>query len=94
MEEKKFDLNSIIGFALIFGILMWIMYQNQPTEQEVAAEKAKKEQVEKAAKTPNRFTSTGKAERRFRKFCILCDIAFCKKQFYYHRKQFAFAKNS
>jgi YidC/Oxa1 family membrane protein insertase len=28
------------------------MYQNQPTEQEVAAEKAKKEQVEKAAKTP------------------------------------------
>ncbi|WP_396178775.1 membrane protein insertase YidC [Flavobacterium sp.] len=52
MEEKKFDLNSIIGFALIFGILMWIMYQNQPTEQEVAAEKAKKEQVEKAAKTP------------------------------------------
>jgi hypothetical protein len=43
MEEKKFDLNSIIGFALIFGILMWIMYQNQPTEQEVAAEKAKKE---------------------------------------------------
>ena len=47
MEEKKFDLNSIIGFALIFGILMWIMYQNQPTEQEIAAEKAKKEQVEK-----------------------------------------------
>lgn len=52
MEEKKFDLNSIIGFALIFGILMWIMYQNQPTEQEVAAEKAKKEQVDAVAKTP------------------------------------------
>ncbi len=51
MEEKKFDLNSIIGFALIFGILMWIMYQNQPTEQELAAEKAKKEQVDKDAKT-------------------------------------------
>ncbi len=51
MEEKKFDLNSIIGFALIFGILMWIMYQNQPTEQELAAEKAKKEQVDVKAKT-------------------------------------------
>ena len=50
MEEKKFDLNSIIGFALIFGILMWIMYQNQPTEQELAAEKAKKEQLDKKAK--------------------------------------------
>jgi YidC/Oxa1 family membrane protein insertase len=49
MEEKKFDLNSIIGFALIFGILMWIMYQNQPTDQELAAEKAKKEQVDKKA---------------------------------------------
>jgi len=44
MEEKKFDLNSIIGFILIFGILVWIMYQNQPSEQEIAAEKAKKEQ--------------------------------------------------
>lgn len=53
MEEKKFDLNSIIGFALIFGILMWIMYQNQSSEQEVAAEKAKKEQVDAAAKTPS-----------------------------------------
>ncbi len=49
MEEKKLDLNSIIGFILIFGILMWIMYQNQPSEKELA-EKAKKEQVEKAAK--------------------------------------------
>jgi YidC/Oxa1 family membrane protein insertase len=49
MEEKKFDINSIIGFALIFGILMWIMYQNQPTEQELAADKANKELVEKKA---------------------------------------------
>lgn len=48
MKEKKFDLNSIIGFALIFGIMMWIMYQNKPTDAEINAEKAKKEQVEKA----------------------------------------------
>lgn len=47
MEEKKFDLNSIIGFVLIFGILIWIMYQNQPTDKEIAAEKAKKELVAK-----------------------------------------------
>ncbi|HEU0136559.1 MAG TPA: membrane protein insertase YidC, partial [Flavobacterium sp.] len=52
MEEKKLDLNTIIGFVLIFAIFIWIMYQNQPSEAEVAAEKAKKEQVEKA-KTPN-----------------------------------------
>ena len=48
MEQKKFDLNSIIGFTLIFGIMMWIMYKNQPTQAEINAEKAKKEQVEKA----------------------------------------------
>ncbi|MEO0058940.1 MAG: hypothetical protein RLZZ312_587 [Bacteroidota bacterium] len=48
MEEKKLDVNSIIGFILIFGILMWIMYQNEPTAKE-KAEIAKREQ-EAAAK--------------------------------------------
>ncbi|WP_296685604.1 membrane protein insertase YidC [Flavobacterium sp.] len=50
MEEKKIDLNSIIGFVLIFGILIWIMYQNQPDPKAIAAEKAKKELVAQAAK--------------------------------------------
>ncbi len=47
MEEKKIDLNSIIGFVLIFGILIWIMYNNKPSEATIAAEKAKKELVAK-----------------------------------------------
>ena len=47
MEEKKLDLNSIIGFILIFGILIWIMYQNKPSEATIAAEKAKKELIAK-----------------------------------------------
>lgn len=51
MEEKKFDLNSIIGFALIFAILIWLFYMNQPTPEEIEAEKAKKEQVEEETKT-------------------------------------------
>ncbi|WP_296381293.1 membrane protein insertase YidC [Winogradskyella sp.] len=47
MEEKKFDINSIIGFVLIFGILLYIMYQNSPTPEEIEAEKvAQQEQVE------------------------------------------------
>ena len=50
MEKKKLDLNSIIGFVLIFGIMIWIMYQNQPTLAEIDAKKAKQEQVEKAKK--------------------------------------------
>ena len=47
MEEKKFDPNSLIGFVLIFGILLWIMYQNKPDEAQIAAEKAQKELVVK-----------------------------------------------
>ncbi|CAM2960431.1 membrane protein insertase YidC [Flavobacterium frigoris] len=50
MEQKKFDPNSIIGFVLIFGILLWIMYQNQPDPKVIAAEKAQKELVVKEAK--------------------------------------------
>ncbi|MFP2995991.1 membrane protein insertase YidC [Spongiivirga sp. MCCC 1A20706] len=46
MEEKKLDINSIIGFVLIFGILMWMTISNQPTQEEIDAEKAKQEQVE------------------------------------------------
>ncbi|WP_455169790.1 membrane protein insertase YidC [Aegicerativicinus sediminis] len=47
MEEKKFDLNSFIGFILIFGILVYMLYRNQPTPEELAEqEKQKQEQVE------------------------------------------------
>ena len=52
MEEKKLDVKSIIGFVLIFGILLWMLYNNQPTPEELEAqEKAKQEQVEAEKKT-------------------------------------------
>ena len=48
MEEKKIDINSIIGFVLIFVILAYMLWQNQPTPEELEAQqKAKQEQVEK-----------------------------------------------
>ena len=53
MEEKKLDVNSVVGFILIFGILMYMLWQNQPTPEELEAqEKAKQEQIasEKKAK--------------------------------------------
>ena len=59
MENKKLDLNSIIGFALIFGILIWIMYANQPSNEEIAAEKAKKEQVVNQEKIESLSTTDG-----------------------------------
>ena len=47
MEQKKFDLNSLIGFLLIGGILLWMLYLNKPTEEEIRAEKAKTEAAAK-----------------------------------------------
>ncbi len=46
MENKKLDLNSIIGFVLIFGIMLWIMYQNQPSKTATAKKDAKIETVQ------------------------------------------------
>jgi YidC/Oxa1 family membrane protein insertase len=51
MEEKKLDVNSIIGFVLIFGILIYMFYQNKPTPEELEAQKAQQEQVEAERKT-------------------------------------------
>ncbi|WP_372769862.1 membrane protein insertase YidC [Lutibacter sp.] len=48
MEEKKFDINSLIGFVLLGAIVLWWMYSNQPTpEEKLEAEKNKIENVEK-----------------------------------------------
>ena len=46
MEENKFDLNTFIGFMLIGAILLWMLYQNQPTEQELMGETAQVEQTQ------------------------------------------------
>ena len=46
MEEKKLDLNSIIGFLLIGAILLYMLWQQQPTEEELAAqEEARQEEL-------------------------------------------------
>jgi YidC/Oxa1 family membrane protein insertase len=57
MEKKKLDLNSIIGFVLIFGIMMWIMYQNKPTQAEID-KKAKQELVEKSKSQEPKVSET------------------------------------
>jgi len=51
MEDKKFDINSLVGFVLMGGILVWMLYLNKPSEEEIQAEKAKTEAAaqEKAA---------------------------------------------
>ena len=47
MQEKKFDINQIIGFVLMTGILIGFMWWMQPSQEELAAqEKEKQEQLE------------------------------------------------
>lgn len=48
MEGKKVDYRSLIGFVLIGVILLWMIYNQTPTREELNKEKAKKEQIEKA----------------------------------------------
>lgn len=44
MEEKKFDINSLIGFVLLGAIMLWYFYSNQPTPEQLA--KQKTEQIQ------------------------------------------------
>ena len=60
MEEKKIDSNTIIGFLLIGAILLFMLWQQQPTPEELAVqEEAKIEELateaalNKAALTTN-----------------------------------------
>ena len=62
MEEKKLDINSIIGFVLIFGILIFMFYQNRPTPEELEADKAKQEQVEAEQKAIENTVQESTAE--------------------------------
>ncbi|HRZ75021.1 MAG TPA: YidC/Oxa1 family insertase periplasmic-domain containing protein, partial [Flavobacterium sp.] len=63
MEEKKLDVNSIIGFGLIFVILIWVMYNSQQKEAAAQVKKAQQEQVEaKANPTQAKVVSTTEPE--------------------------------
>ncbi|MGA8854769.1 MAG: membrane protein insertase YidC [Christiangramia sp.] len=46
MEEKKIDIQSIIGFILIGGILLWMLYNNTP-EETTTEDTTTTEQVDK-----------------------------------------------
>ena len=56
MEEKKIDYKSLIGFGLIFVILMWMFYTTNPTPEELKKQ-AEKEKTEKE-KTDKKVAST------------------------------------
>ncbi len=66
MEEKKLDINSLIGFLLIGGILLWMLYMNPGAEPEVVEEPANDEVVvtpeeQEQVATPNAFQEADSA---------------------------------
>lgn len=50
MEEKKIDINTIIGFVLIFAILIFMFYQNQPSPEEIEARRVQQEKIDAQSK--------------------------------------------
>ncbi len=55
MEEKKFDINTLLGFILIGAIVMWWMYSSQPIPEEIDAKK--NAEIEQVVTNPNVSTT-------------------------------------
>ncbi|MCK5676929.1 MAG: membrane protein insertase YidC, partial [Flavobacteriaceae bacterium] len=64
MEEKKFDINSLIGFVLLGAIMLWYFYTNQPTPEELAKQKTEQIQdsIQKTQQPVNQNNDTAKIE--------------------------------
>nr|WP_294935446.1 membrane protein insertase YidC [uncultured Flavobacterium sp.] len=67
MEEKKLDLKTILGFVLIAGLMIWMMFNNMSEEKksmEADAAKAKIEKTEKVKEqaVANVLTDTTKTD--------------------------------
>ncbi len=52
MEEKKFDVQSLIGFLLIGAILIWMLYNNSQENEQDPTQEQTTEQVENIPTTP------------------------------------------
>ena len=90
MEEKKLDTNSLIGFLLIGAILLYMLWQNQPTAEQVAAEQqAKQEQIDTSsnqvstAKTVENTQNSSSAQQKSKlgDFAYSLDLASANDSF-------------
>lgn len=78
MEEKKLDINSLIGFILIGGILIWMLYMNQTAPEAIEEETTTEEVVvtpeetadlpEKAVVTESDSAALARAQNRLGAF--------------------------
>ena len=90
MEEKKLDTNSLIGFLLIGAILLYMLWQNQPTVEQVAADQqAKQEQIDTSsnqvstAKTVENTQNSSSAQQKSKlgDFAYSLDLASANDSF-------------
>ncbi|KGO90665.1 membrane protein insertase YidC [Flavobacterium suncheonense] len=58
MEEKKLDGKTILGFVLITGLMLWMMYNNISEEKKSIAEDAKKAKTEKVEQAKQQAIET------------------------------------
>lgn len=64
MEDRSLDKNAIIGFALIFAIMLGWLYLNQPSSEELEAQRleaAQQETQESLRDTENQYTTSPEA---------------------------------
>ncbi|WP_313807267.1 membrane protein insertase YidC [Flavobacterium sp.] len=61
MEEKKLDGKTILGFVLITGLMLWMMYNNISNEKKSMAEDAKKVKTEKVEQAKQQAIQTAVA---------------------------------
>ena len=64
MEDRSLDKNAIIGFALIFAIMLGWLYLNQPSPEELEAQRleaAQQEMQESLSDTENQHTTSPEA---------------------------------
>ncbi|WP_196885086.1 membrane protein insertase YidC [Aureivirga sp. CE67] len=57
MEEKKFDAKSLLGFTLLFGLMLVFFYMNQPSEEELAAQAKEAKAQDSIAASKKEITS-------------------------------------
>ena len=63
MENKKFDINTVIGYVLIVGLLIWMIYTQQAEQAEVQPEQDATESVEAQPKPTKQEPQNTPAEK-------------------------------
>lgn len=58
MEERKFDVKSIIGLLLISGVMIWMMFNNMDKEKEAIAKNEEQKQTEALAAQSQQLSET------------------------------------